>query len=514
MKFRFRLLVSTLTALSAAFVVAACGGGSGPSNQPDEPGPGTMPTGATAIGEPIGPVASARIGRDGGTLRSADGRIVVEVPSGAFANDEIVTVQEIGTTAHGAPGRAWRVGPASLAPALPVTLRFAFDESDLQGSAAAEQRVAYQDAQRRWVVPAAPEIDTSARTVTVRTTRFRDWLRFAQTSLTPSAATLKVGQQLALKVTRCEIVGFEAGDGDADAQLVRTCGPAPEVKTMAPQVNGQVGGSAGTGSVVRPDAERAEYLYTAPAQAPNPRTVAISVETLLAGAPGTSARSLLVSNVTIEDEQDSVCAWVRTADAFSFDVLVGSFSVRAAQEDASYSGTGKMSVQVRLKRITPDDPSVPVMVFSSVGEPATGLVSVHGTLQVTDPAAPYTQDYAAASAPTADFAPISPSYFVLSVDTRDCRYALAGGAVGRGSIEGGPGATSSAAMTPGALHFRNLPVAAGTAANRTILVEGMEAPYALDTDAQDGFMPWTSLLSLPHEPGSALISWTLTAVPK
>lgn len=498
-------LQTLLAALAAAFVITACGGGSAtPGDTIDPPAPE-----ATGVGQPIGEASAAVIGSAGGTLTSTDGSVSIEVPPGAFTRDERVSIQEISHQNHGAPGRAWRIEPQALAPALPLTLRFRHAEADLQGTNASELRLAYQDAQRRWILPSAtaPALDVATRTLTQPTRRLGDWSRFARLSLSPGAAVVKVGQQLALQVLRCEVVGFEAGTDGGDPQLVKDCQPAPQVKTRAPLVNGQAGGSTAVGTAIRPDPERAEYLYVAPSTVPSPRTVAVSVETLLSGAPGSPASTLLVSNITIEDGDG--CAWMRQAEAFDYDVSVAAFEVHASAGNASYSGTGKVFVAGRMRRISP--PGTAVAVFSSFGQTATGLVKVHGTLQVNDPAEPYTQLYAASGEPSGLGSHASLAPFVLSVDTTNCSYAFGGGATTYGSIQGGPGASSEAVMTPGELHFKNMAVSADANATRTLAVDALEAPFSLDTEG-NGFAPWSSLLPLPVATGSTLVSWQLRAV--
>ncbi len=489
-------LQTALAALAATLVLVACGGGG--TSEPSAPE-------ATEIGQPIGPATRAVIGSAGGTLSSADGSVNIEVPAGAFANDETITLQEISHLNHGAPGRAWRIGPQTLAPALPLTLRLHYDDADLQGTDAAELRLAYQDAQRRWIVPAAPSLDTATRTLTLSSRRLGDWSRFARLSLSPSAATVQVGQSLALKVLRCEVVGFDAGADGGDPQLVKDCQPDPLVKTNGPRVNGVAGGNATVGTAVWPDPQRAEYLYTAPATAPTPRTVALSVQTLLGASPGSPASTFLVSNITIEDGDG--CAWVQQVDGFDYDVRVAAFEVRGAIGNASYAGTGKLEATGRLQRISA--PGLPVVVFSSFGQSANGLVNVHGTLQVDDPAEPYTQTYAASGAPSGLGTQIPPALLVLSVDARTCSYAFGGGATTHGSVQGGPGAGSDAVLTPGSLHFKEMPLPTGT--SRVIAVDALEAPFRLDTEG-NGFAPWSSLLPLPFDPGSTLVSWRLGPV--
>ena len=484
-------------------LLAACGGGAGTPADPSTSGP---PAEATAVGQPMGVAAQASIGPAGGTLASADGAFSVEVPPGAFDRVQTLTLQEISNEAHGAPGRAWRLEPANLVPAQPLTLRFAYGDADLQGTADSELRAAYQDAQKRWVLPAEPTVDSAARRVSVRATRMGDWSRFARTWLVPGTATVAVGSSVTLKVVRCEITGFNTGDGRS-SQLLRSCQPAPETKTMGPQVNGASGCNCTVGSVARQNADRAEYVYTAPAQVPNPRTVAVSVQTLLSGPAGSTAQSLLVSNITIEDGR-TPCSWLHDTPALSYRVNVSQFEVDAQREGASYHGHGYLSVTGRLVRVGPPAPGLGLVVFTSQGQPAGGLVKVGGTLTVSDPGNSYVETYDGSGAPSSGDQPFSPALFVVAFDTRSCTYSLGGGATVLARVSGGPVSSDAAPLTPGALHFKDLPIEPAAGA-RTITYQNLHAPYALDTDGIDGFEPWPGLQSMPFLTGSAAVRWEL-----
>lgn len=491
-------------------LLAACGGGAGTPAEPSTSGP---PAEATAVGQPLGgTVAQASIGPAGGTLASADGAFSVEVPPGAFDRAQTLTLQEISNEAHGAPGRAWRLEPANLVPAQPLTLRFAYGDADLQGTADSELRVAYQDAQKRWVMPAEPTVDRSTRQVRLSSTQMGDWSRFARTWLVPGTATVTVGSTVTLKVVRCEITGFNTGDGRS-SQLLRSCQPAPETKTMGPQVNGASGGGDTVGIVVRPDADRAEYIYTAPGKVPNPRTVAVSVQTLLSGPGGSTAQSLLVSNITIEDGSTS-CSWLHDTPALSYAISVLQFEVDARSERAVYHGHGYMAVTGRMVRVGPPAPGTGIVVFTSQNQPAEGLVKVGGTLTVSDPDHSYIETYDGSGAPSSGDQPFSPALFTVVFDTNSCTYTLGGGATVLASVRGGPVSSDAAPLAPGALHFRDVPIDTSVAGTRTIAYENQNAPYALDTDGIDGFEPWTGLQSMPFLSGSAPVRWELKALPK
>lgn len=520
--------VSTFAALLLPLVlVAACGGGAeGGDGAPSAPSSPTSPTSpttpvpptapgtpvpgdptspappstpdaqATAVGQPRGSVVSARIGPAGGTLRSADGLLVVEVPAGALAAERTLTLQPISNEVHGAPGAAWRLAPADLAPAQPLTLRFSYGDADLQGSAASEQRAAVQDAQQRWQLADGPQLDPAARTLTVRSTRTGDWARFSRTWLSPAAATVKPGQQVALKVVRCEAATNAPN-------LLQFCTPAPDTKTMGPQVNGTSGGGATVGVVMRPNADRAEYTYTAPARAPNPRTVAVSVQTL-ESAPGSGAATQLVSNITIDDTEG--CAWVKDVSAFEYEVYARRFTAQAAGDHVAYTGSAELAVWGRMK---PVNPGAEVVVFNSAGQEYDGRVDLEGTMHVTLPDQVYTQHYQAGAKPDSGASLVWPVKLVLVIDTRSCTYAFSGGAIVMTDVVGGPGGGTSTPVSPLEMHFKDVPLPLAANTSHTIVMDPVDVPLALDTDPVNGVMPWAGMLPMDVKPGTARVGWLL-----
>ena len=213
MKLRFA------AALAAALLMSACGGGGGdsgpeapnlgntpppsPAPIPDpEPTPTPQPQPTpppqdkapipTEIGEPLGDAISKTIGAGGGELATADGAIAVVVPAGAFAKDEVVSIQEISNEAHGAKGRAFRISPEGLNTPVPMTIRFKYEDDELAGTTLESLRVAYQQADRTWRVYTQPTIDTNAKTLSIKTRHFSDWSRVVGVQILPNAERVKV----------------------------------------------------------------------------------------------------------------------------------------------------------------------------------------------------------------------------------------------------------------------------------------------------------------------------------
>ncbi len=103
-------LAAGALALASSLALAACGGAGG---APPAPSP---------AGRPLGSPRLATLDAAGGTLASAGGEVVLELPPGALAAPVELTLTEIGNTAPGGAGSAWRLGPADLRLLQPVRL--------------------------------------------------------------------------------------------------------------------------------------------------------------------------------------------------------------------------------------------------------------------------------------------------------------------------------------------------------------------------------------------------------
>lgn len=273
-----------------AFVALLCScSDSGTTNEPEQLNEkvqlGTTPA-TTAVADPTGAPVHATFGAQGGTLRSADGRLEVVVPAGAVTTDTAFTVTPLGDVAPGAVG-SWRLGPEGTTFTEPVTLRFHPTEADLAGSVVDALELATQDQERHWQSLGATVEGDGIRATT---THFSDFSALVGFQLRPGSATVKPGESLGLEVRYCQV--FD--DGEL-VGLVAECqedGLMPLVTNWS--VNGTAGGNAEVGTV---SATGTGALYKAPNEAPSDNPVAVSVQ--FAPPKGKKPRTTLVSNVTV-----------------------------------------------------------------------------------------------------------------------------------------------------------------------------------------------------------------------
>jgi hypothetical protein len=228
------------------------------------------------VGTPAGAAATARIGVSGGQLRSRDGRVTVDVPTGALGADTELTVQPITNTAHGGLGRAYRLGPEGQVFKQPVTLTFAYKDEEVEGSAPEALAVVFQTAERYWQLVETTR-DLAAKTVSTKTSHFSVWAFATRLRLAPKSTSIGVGKSVTVTVEFCQPVEGAPDSKGTQPFYGFSCRPLSPgwgflLKGWA--VNDVPLGNDLVGRLA-PSAEQA--VYTAPGVRPQPATVEASV---------------------------------------------------------------------------------------------------------------------------------------------------------------------------------------------------------------------------------------------
>ena len=303
-------------------LLAGCGGSSSddrppPQNPPpvQEPPPAQPPPPAqhpvaTAVGTALEDAVSKEIGPAGGVIESADGTVRIEVPAGALATQQTLTIQPITNHAHGKIGDAFRLGPENVTFAMPVRLTFHFTSEQVLGTAPQLLRIASQTSAGFWELHESLELDADEGTVSVSTQHFSDWSLVTGAQLSPQSATVKPGESVSLSVVVCERVMAD----DLLTPLVAECKPSTVIANLVRNwsVNGTPGGNTEVGSVSVQDDRSA--IYTAPAGAPHPSSVAVSTE--YGGLQGELV--MLVANIRI---QSGLCTPPSPGESCRFDLV-------------------------------------------------------------------------------------------------------------------------------------------------------------------------------------------------
>jgi len=517
---RLRLSAMTYAMFGAIFMITGCGGGSsetgaavvvpggspntapGSSSGNDNSNAPTLPT-PTEIGAPIGVPISAVIGTNGGTLSSADGTVVVEVPAGAFNADRTVSIQEITNRAHGANGHAYRVSPEGLNTPVPMTIRFRYTDNDLLGTALPFMSIAYQDANRLWRVYPAPTVNAAERTLAVQTNHFSDWSMVTGVQLLPKSARVRTGDSLELLVVHCESEPVADDDDELVVPLViHECKPSPlnAFSSRNWSVNGAAGGSARFGTIIaNNDRWSGKANFTAPTVKPTPNVVSVSAQHEL-----TNGFELLVANIAIDDQLLD-CSALRNVPRFNAELSFDQFSFTATAVDHRHTGTHAGMLRGTLQRVlsTPD-----FDFWISYQTPLTGgHVYINDAYEYTPPSGNgYSGTINANGAPHDDIH--APSFIALKVNYVTCTFDLFGSFIADGTTVR-DGAATDSTFGIGGLYLFDQPIAIEQGSSQ--LLQGALAISAHDDIEHTGYAPLEPASTLWNITGGTTARWSIAA---
>ncbi len=257
----------------------------------------------TAVGIPTGTAVQKTIGAAGGTIVSADGKIMFTVPAGALDADEIISVQSIENKAPlGIKNRAYRFLPHGLQFKKPATLTLVYDENDIAGSTPEQVSLASQTEKGNWKKNGTMQVNLNNRTMTTTISHFSDYAFYesfkmvdAKTDSDTSVLELRTSEEVKLTVYYVKEISLDdANELVISVPLLAT----GYVKEWT--VNGQThphpdlnfGGLGGKNGYTI-----AERDYIAPRRAPSPNSITVTVKLDL----GSKGVLFLLRNVSITD---------------------------------------------------------------------------------------------------------------------------------------------------------------------------------------------------------------------
>lgn len=298
-------------ALAGIISFSSCKKGLGDENA--DPFENATPV-VTAKGLPLGSATSYPVNSSAKTITSADGRLDIIIPAGAFTTATNISIQPISNLAPLGLATGYRLLPEGTTFAKPITLRFHYTAADLGTAVEDFLWINTQNNDGTWVGNKNSEVDKANKTISIETTHFSDWTmgRFMDLTLTPARATVKVGEKLNMSIT-----GFLENEANSEDLLVPLSpvefGPntvvTEEKKLLAAtrQYLGfsikewTVNGAASGGRYGRIEPGKLRAVYHAPATAPTPPTATITVNLVARKRNLPNANYMLVSNITIID---------------------------------------------------------------------------------------------------------------------------------------------------------------------------------------------------------------------
>lgn len=262
----------------------------------------------TPKGTQTGSVYTQQVGVAGGKVQSPDGKISIDIPAGALSTNTVIGIQPITNEAPLGAGNAFRITPEGTVFAKPVTITIKYGEDMIPGLS----WIVTQKSDGTWLGDRNTQTDETAKTLSVKTTHFSDWVtgKLIDFRLSPQKTVVKVKGQVQLYVN-----GFKKMESGGDDELVplaplykKNTGddeltPLPVLLAdKMEQLNNyrldfKEWRLSGQGNL-KPEGSKA--TYTAPDKIPSPNPVTVSVD-INATNNGKTTKLILLSHIKVVD---------------------------------------------------------------------------------------------------------------------------------------------------------------------------------------------------------------------
>ena len=253
----------------------------------------TVKPAITAIGKPDGEKAEMKIGKEGGSFTSSDGKIRLIIPEGAVSKKTSFSIQPTANLAPNGNGKAYRMEPSGVNFQKPLQIIFHYADGELEGNSPSLLGIAMQDDKGQWFSVNKAITDTVAKTLTADIKHFSAYVNYMHSRIDPTSAKVKVNGSLRLK-----IITFTPLDEFGDDEFLTALGTNEIIYTDAWSVNGIPGGNSTVGLISA--SQNKSAIFQAPAQVPAQNPVAVTVQQGFSiSSKKNYGKEKLVSNITI-----------------------------------------------------------------------------------------------------------------------------------------------------------------------------------------------------------------------
>jgi hypothetical protein len=295
----------------------------------------------TAIGKPDGEKIEIKIGKDGGSFISSDGKIELKIPEGAISKKIIFSIQPITNLMPNGNGKAYRLEPSGIQFQKTLELIFHYDEEEAKDTMQLLMGIAMQNDKGQWFGLKNYTIDTISKTLTGNVNHFSDWGKFDKIKIYPSYARLKVKKSMNLQI---DVVSSE----EEELTPLMQDDLSPLKKRKIPwkatwAANDIINGNATEGKIAV--TSKTSIKYTAPSSLPPKNPVAVTADltgmvyrTKIKGVVTTFEKLRLESNILVYDDAYEV-TMISSTDESAGSVL----------GNVTYKDTGSFVVSITGK---------------------------------------------------------------------------------------------------------------------------------------------------------------------
>ena len=256
----------------------------------------------TEKGKPDGEKTELKIGREGGTLTSSDGKVRLIIPEETVSKNTTFSIQPTTNLMPNGNGKAYQMEPSGIIFQKPLQIIFYYTDAETEGNSPELLAIATQDDKGQWYSPTKLTTDTVAKTLTAEIQHFSSYVIYELAEIIPASARVEVNGSLRLRIT--DIIQSEGGESHTYINGIEVQEPL-KVKTGSAEVwkvNGIEKGNSTVGLISASQDYTA--IFQAPAEVPSQNPVAVTVQANVSedyAIPFYRTHEIytLVSNITI-----------------------------------------------------------------------------------------------------------------------------------------------------------------------------------------------------------------------
>lgn len=132
----------------------------------------------TGQGKPNGTKKEMKIGKEGGSLSSTDGKLSLTIPEGAISKKTNFSIQPVTNLMPNGNGKAYQLEPSGIQFKKPIKLVFHYDPEESEDSTQLLMGIGMQDDKGQWYSLDITILDTVAKTISGNINHFSVWAPF------------------------------------------------------------------------------------------------------------------------------------------------------------------------------------------------------------------------------------------------------------------------------------------------------------------------------------------------
>src|SRR6185436_19387040 len=145
----------------------------------------------TEIGKPSGEKAEMKIGKEGGSFTSSDGKIRLKVPEGAVSKKTTFSIQPATNLMPNGNGMTYQFEPSGVNFKKPLQIIF-YCAGDVEKNSFDMMGIAMQNEKGKWYSVKKSVSDTISKTLTASINHFSSYTYYLQSHLSPASAKVKI----------------------------------------------------------------------------------------------------------------------------------------------------------------------------------------------------------------------------------------------------------------------------------------------------------------------------------